>query len=677
MKKQTRKFGIGVRITVTVLIVQIIVFTVQFLLINQSNKTSSYRIAVNNLQTASLDRAEIINNYIRATEDTLTAYLKSGEIYDLLRDPENAEKTAAAQKYTEKFGKDIGNLEGIYASNWETKMLVHTTPEVVGKVTRPDEAKRKQLHDALLATSGVYNTGIINSPATGKQIISMYKAVREDDGTQIGLGGIGIFTSGLVQKLDALPLNGLDKAQYYLVNVSTGEYIFHPDSEKITTVAEESFVKEIIEKTKGKLQPFTDYISYTDGGTKYIAAYTFMDKQGWAFILADESAEVLSDLSMMRIQLIIICALSMILLTVCVYLIIGYLIKPLKSVENAVISLEHIELDSADSVKDLVNRPDEIGTIASAVVDMCASLRNATDDVARILNELANENLTVDVECNKEYYTGDFARLSESLKIIKDKLSSVMSDIRDAAGQVSSGSEQVASVSYTLSQGTVVQSASVDELADNLGNIEKQIKENEGNCIGARELMDKTSAFVEEVNRKMASLTDAMKNINETSDKISNIINTIEDIAFQTNILALNAAIEAARAGEAGRGFAVVADEVRMLAGKSAEAVGDTTRLIESSVEAVNNGAEITAETAEAMKMLDEYTSSVKHIVEDITESCKQQSEMAAMITGNIGNISNVVQSNSATAEESAAASEQLSAQAGMLKELVGKFKLD
>ena len=677
MKKQSRRIGIGVRITVTILVVQIIVFTALFLLINQSNKTSSYRIAVNNLQTASMDRAEIINNYIRATEDTLTAYLKSGEIYDLLRDPDNAEKTAAAQKYTENFGKDIGNLEGIYASNWDTKMLVHTTPEVVGKVTRPDEAKRKQLHDAILATSGVYNTGIINSPATGKQIISMYKAVREDDGTQIGLGGIGIFTSGLVQKLDALPLNGLENAKYYLVNVNTGEYIFHPDSEKITNVAGETYVNDIISNCNGKLQPFTDYISYTESGTKYIAAYTFMDKQGWAFILADESAEVLSDLSMMRIQLIIICALCMVILTVSVYLVIRYIIKPLKRVENAVISLEHIELDTADSVKDLVNRPDEVGTIASAVVDMCASLRNATDDVARILNELANENLTVDVECNKGYYTGDFARLSESLKIIKDKLSSVMSDIRDAAGQVSSGSEQVASVSYTLSQGTVVQSASVDELADNLGNIEKQIKENEGNCIGARELMDKTSAFVEEVNRKMESLTDAMKNINETSDKISNIINTIEDIAFQTNILALNAAIEAARAGEAGRGFAVVADEVRMLAGKSAEAVGDTTRLIESSVEAVNNGAEITAETAEAMKTLDEYTSSVKHIVEDITESCKQQSEMAAMISGNIGNISNVVQSNSATAEESAAASEELSAQAGMLKELVGKFKLD
>lgn len=201
MEEQAKRYGLGVRITVTVLVVQIIVFTALFLLINNSVSSSSYQNAVNNMQTAAQDRSEIIGNYIQSTEDTLTAYLKAQQIYDLLRDLDNAEKTAAAQKYTENFGKDISNLEGIYASSWDTMMRVHTTPQVVGKITRPDEAKRKQLHDAILATDGVYNTGIIISPATGEQIISMYKAVREEDGSPIGLGGIGIFTSGLVENI--------------------------------------------------------------------------------------------------------------------------------------------------------------------------------------------------------------------------------------------------------------------------------------------------------------------------------------------------------------------------------------------------------------------------------------------------------------------------------------------
>ena len=676
MKKQIRRFGLGVRITVTVLVVQMVVFTCLFLLINNLVMTSSYQNAVNNMQTAARDRSEIIENYIRSIEDTLTAYLKAGQIYDLLRNPDDSEKTAAAQKYTENFGKDISNLEGIYASSWDTKILVHTTVQVVGKITRPDEDRRKQLHDAILATDGVYNTGILISPATGMQIISMYKAVREEDGSHIGLGGIGIFTDGLVEKLNQLPLDGLDSSVYYLVNVNTGEYIFHPDSEKITTVAEEAYMTDIIGRVKDSTEQLTGYLSYNDG-EENIAAYSYLNEQGWVFVLADKSSEVLAFAKSLQLCLIIICLISMLLLTLFVYLIIRYLIKPLKRVENAVISLEHIDLDASKDVEDLVKNPDEVGTIAAAVVDMCASLRNATNDVARILNELANENLAVDVKENSQYYTGDFSQLADSLAIIKEKLSGVMSDINCSAEQVSSGSEQVASGALALSQGTVEQSASVEELVQSMNKIESQIEENAGNCNSARRLMDKTSAFVDEVNLKMQSLTDAMNNINETSGKISNIISTIEDIAFQTNILALNAAVEAARAGEAGKGFAVVADEVRNLAGKSADAVGDTTLLIESSVNAVNNGTEISVQTAEAMKTLAEYTASVKQIVDGITESCERQRKMAQAINSDINKISGVVQSNSATAEESAAAAEELSGQAEMLKELVGKFRLE
>lgn len=673
--KEQRKYTIGFRITITLLVVQLLVFTVLFLFINNSVSSASYQNAVNNLQTAAVDRSDIITNYIKSTEDTLTAYLKAKQVYELLENPDDAEKTAEAQKYTENFGKDISNLEGIYTSSWETKTLAHSSKEVVGKVTRPDETKRKQLHDAILATDGVYNTGILISPATGKQIISMYKAVRDDSGNAIGLGGIGIYTAGLVDKLNELPLNGLSHAEYYLLNANTGEYIFHPDSTKITTVAEESYINAIISTVKGGSTK-TGSITYKNAGER-IAAYNYIEQEGWVFVLADTSAELLADASSLRITLIVFCAISMAFLTLWVYLVVWKLLNPLKRLENAVISLEHIDLSAGDAVKDLVKSPDEIGTMSAAVVNMSASLKNATNDVARILRELADENLTVDVKQNIGYYTGDFSQLSDSLVIIKDRLSAVMTDIYDAAEQVSSGSSQVAAGASTLSQGAAEQSSSIEELSQSISVIDKQISENAENCRSARELMDKTSDFVGEVDMKMKTLTEAMNEINETSAKISNIISTIEDIAFQTNILALNAAIEAARAGAAGKGFAVVADEVRNLAGKSAEAVGNTTQLIESSVAAVDNGAKITAETADAMKTLEEYTASVKQIVDNITLSCVRQKEMAEKIDNDITQISGVVQSNSATAQESAASSEELSGQAGMLKDLVGQFKLD
>lgn len=668
---------LGLKISAAVLVTQFIAFTFLFIFMNSSVTASAHDNAVNNMQTAAIDRSEIIHNYIKSTEDTLTAYLKAEQIYDLLRDPSNAEYVSAAQKYTENFGKDLTNLEGIYASSWDTKMLTHTNVNVVGKVTRPDEGKRKQLHDAILATEGVYNTGIIISPASGEQVISMYKAVREEDGSHIGLGGIGIFTSGLVDKLNELPLDGLSGAQYFLVNANTGEYIFHPDTEKITTVAEEEFVNDIIAQVKGQSEDVCGSMNYKDeNGRKNIAAFNSLSEQGWVFILSDKSSEVLAAAEVMRIKLGIICIVSEILLTIAAYFVVRKMIEPLKAIENAVTELGNIRLDAADEVDKYTGRKDEIGNIANAVNMLCISLKTATNDIGRILGEMADENFAVDVEMNRNYYIGDFAVLADNLEAIKNKLSSVLTDISVAAEQVSSGSEQVAAGAQTLSQGTVEQTVAIDQLAANLENIEEQVKANSENCIEAHKLMNNTSGYLDEVNGRMDSLTEAMTNINSTSDKISNIIKTIEDIAFQTNILALNAAVEAARAGEAGKGFAVVADEVRNLAAKSAEAVSDTTKLIGSSVEAVNSGSKITAQTAEALKTLDEYTLELKKIINDITESGRRQTDMVTKITEDINRISGVVQSNSATAEESAAASEELSGQAGMLKELIGKFEL-
>lgn len=677
MNKNQKLCRLGMKISLSVLAIQFVVFTVLFLVINSSVSSSAHDNAVNNMQTAAIDRSEIISNYIKSTEDTLTAYLKAEQIYDLLRDPSNEECVAAAQKYTENFSKDVTNLEGIYASSWDTKTLAHTSSKAVGIVTRPDESKRKPLHDAMLATDGVYNTGIIISPASGNQVISMYKAVKGDDGNPIGFGGVAIFTSGLVEKLNDLPLDGLSEAQYYLVNVNTGEYIFHPDAEKITTIAEEKFVTDIIAQVKGQSEDVCGSINYRDeNGLENIAAFNSLSEQGWVFILSDKASEVLASVKSLRAVLIIVFSICLILLTAVVYFVVRGMIAPLKIVENAVVDLSNLHLDSANAIEQYTTRKDEIGNIANAVNMLCISLKSVTIDIGRILGEMADENFAVDTEKNKAYYIGDFKMLSDNLEAIKNKLSTVLTNIYSAAEQVNSGSDQVAAGAQTLSQGTIAQTVSIEELAKNLETIEVQVKENSDNCTEAHKLMNSTSSYLNNVNEKMSCLTEAMTSINGTSNKISNIIKAIEDIAFQTNILALNAAVEAARAGEAGKGFAVVADEVRNLAEKSAEAVSDTTRLIDSSVEAVNSGSEITAQTAEALNTLVKCTNELKNIVDDITESGSKQADMVIKINEDINKISNVVQTNSATAEESAAASEELSGQAGMLKKLIGTFKL-
>lgn len=673
--KKSNTSVIGAKISLQVLVIELIVFFLLAFCIISAVSALIRNVIEENMQTASVDRSNIIENYIDSAKDTLTDYLKAGEITALLNDPSDTAAAKAAQDYTESFSKDISDLEGIYASSWDTKVLTHTNQQVIGKVTRTDTDKLNELHDALNAASdGVYNTGMILSPASGEQIISMYKAVKDKNGNTIGLGGIGIYTSGLVSALDKLPVEGLPSAQYFLINAQTGEYIFHPDSEKVMTAAEESHIADILSRvnsgeTKGCL-------TFKDGGKKYTAAFNSMTNENWVFVISDIYSEAMASVNTVRNNIMILFLISAVIVSTILYNAIKSTLKPLKNIEAAVCSAADINFDAASSIENYLGRKDEIGSMAAAVNSLCVSMKSATNDIGRILSEMADENFAVDTELNKSVYKGNFSALYDDIVTIKNKLTDVLSNIYDASDQVNSGSLQVAQGAQALSAGSVEQTASIEALVDRLGDIEKHVDSNAASCTKARELMNKTAGYVDDVNDKLQQLTEAMRNINESSDKIRNIIKTIEDIAFQTNILALNAAVEAARAGAAGKGFAVVADEVRNLAAKSAEAANYTARLIGTSIEAVNGGAKITEETNTAMLSLDESTEAVRKIVEDIASSGQLQAEMIDNIDADIKQISGVVQANTATAEESAAASEELSGQADSLKELIGKFTL-
>lgn len=320
--------------------------------------------------------------------------------------------------------------------------------------------------------------------------------------------------------------------------------------------------------------------------------------------------------------------------------------------------------------------PDEVGVLARSTEKLVYNLRAIINDIDRILSATADADLSIDVEENAAVYVGDLSTILDAMKNINKGLSVVIRNINNSSIQVSVGSDQVSAAAQSLAQGTTEQASSVQELAATISDIAVKTGENLNECNAATDAVNVSATLMQEANAHMKNMTAAMDRINAASDKIEKIMKSIEDIAFQTNILSINAAVEAAKVGEAGKGFAVVAEEVGNLASKSHESAKSTAALIAESSNAVKDGMKIAEETAETLNKVVEASAEVIKIVSKVAEYSSVQAESIQQVSIGMDQISSVVQTNSATAEESAAASEELNQQSMILKGMVEKFKL-
>ncbi len=348
------------------------------------------------------------------------------------------------------------------------------------------------------------------------------------------------------------------------------------------------------------------------------------------------------------------------------------IIKPINKLKDA--SLQIAEGNFFVTVD--VRSKDEIGQLAAAIKRIVQRLSNYVlyiDEITEVLTSVSAGDLTYSL---RNDYIGEFASIKDALLKISDSLNKTMSGINNAAEQVSSGSIQVSGASQALSQGSTQQASAIEELSSTIRDVNRKVKLNAESAKDANSLSHQTVENVERCSELMRSMLESMEKINDASSNIKKIIKVIDDISFQTNILALNAAVEAARAGAAGKGFAVVADEVRNLATKSAQAAKNTTELIESSLKAVEDGVGLAERTASALEQIVQDANDSSKLIGDITIATNDQATAVMQITQGVEQISSVVETNSATAQQTAAASEELSSQADVLKRMTSHFKL-
>ena len=502
--------------------------------------------------------------------------------------------------------------------------------------------------------------------STGNLVVTVAIPYNNAAGEMIGVVGLDLSLDTLKEYFSQIKIgeNG-----YITLYDSSQNIIYHPDStnlmKNLKDIPYSDNIKQPLENNRS-----SEVIKYQRDGKTYYGGTCFIERYYWTVLACMTGSEYMRQITMIFVILAIGFLLCIVITSLICLFRTRALVRPLRLIGQ--VAQKFAEGNLSSDIERQTN--DEIGDLEEVFAHTQASLKRIISDIAYVLGEISNKNLTAQTSA---LYRGDFVQIQQSLHGITDAMKETMSQVRTAAGQVDAGANQVASGAQALAQGSTEQASSVQELSASASEISQKISYTAEQAEHANEQSKFAGEKLGMCTDKMHDLVSAMGEIKQTSDTIRGIIKTIDDIAFQTNILALNAAVEAARAGAAGKGFAVVADEVRNLAGKSAEASKKTQELILNSIEAVNKGSLLASDTASVLEEASAYAEQFITAVMEISQNATKEAEAIAQITQGLNQVYSVVHTNSATAEESAAASEELSGQAAMMQSLISAFRID
>ena len=388
-----------------------------------------------------------------------------------------------------------------------------------------------------------------------------------------------------------------------------------------------------------------------------------------------DNCNELADELMILKSISIICVIVAIIASSALVLVISKNLT--KEISQPIDIMRKVAEEIADGNLDVsvdIESKDEFGMLAFAFSKMINNLKAYISEISIILGNISRGDL---ITSTNEDYKGNFIEIKQSLDNIVKSLSDVFTNIKTTSDNVNLNCEQVANTAQILSERSVKQTDSVEKLSYYMNEINEQVQSNAQNAKNTNDITISLGSDIEKCNMKMEEMLISMGNIESASRDINNIINTIHNIASQTELLALNAAIEAARAGDAGKGFAVVADQVRKLSGESANAVTQTSNLIKNCIEAVNGGKKLAEDTAMSLLEIVNNTKKATEFVSEIDSASEEQATSIEQINNDIINILEIIQENSETAKESACASQDLTAQAETLNKMIQRFKIE
>ncbi len=465
----------------------------------------------------------------------------------------------------------------------------------------------------------------------------------------------------------------------YMVD-SQGTVIAHKDiklveqkDNTIESAKTDSKLKALAKLEEKMTAGKTGFGTYRYGGVKKIMAYAPVENSnGWSIAITAPLSDFNVETIVGIILTIGIVVVSIAIAVVMVRKLADNIGTPIRQCAERLEALAggdlHSEIPRIDSEDETLMLADATGTIVEGMGKIIG-------DIKYLLGEMSENNFNV-LSQAREYYVGDFEEILLAVRRINHSLSDALGHIRESAEQVGLGSSQLAESGQSLAEGATDQAASVEELLATVNDVTEQVDRNTKNAVSTSRKADDIGRQARTSSARIAEMTGAMKKISDASMEISNIIQTIEEIADQTNLLSLNASIEAARAGEVGRGFAVVAGEIGHLANQSSEAVVNTRQLIEAALSEVRSGNRIADDMAQALQSVIDGMSEIVSAVEEVAENSNEQNGSMQQINMAIEQISQVVQSNSAAAEESSATSQELSAQAIELNDMIDQFRL-